>query len=108
MILNPKRFDVILTKNLFGDVISNKASVICGSIGLLSSASIGDHHAMFEPIQGWYPDGAGKNIANPITSILNAAMLLDHFDLPNEAELIKTAVNRSLELAIATPDLNDS
>jgi 3-isopropylmalate dehydrogenase len=108
MILNPKRFDVILTENLFGDVISDEASVIGGSIGLLASASIGDKHAMFAPIHGSYPYGAGKNIANPIASILSAAMLLEHFNLHNEAELIKVAVNRSLELSITTPDLNDN
>jgi 3-isopropylmalate dehydrogenase len=108
MILNPKRFDVILTENLFGDVISDEASVIGGSIGLLASASIGDKHAMFEPIHGSYPDATGKNMANPVASILSAAMLLEHFDLHNEAELIKAAVDRSLELGITTPDLNDN
>lgn len=108
MILNPKRFDVILTENLFGDVISDEASVIGGSIGLLASASIGDQYAMFEPIHGSYPEAAGKNIANPIASILSAAMLLEHFELYSEAEMIKTAVNRSLELGITTPDLNDN
>jgi len=106
MILNPKQFDVILTENLFGDVISDEASVIGGSIGLLASASVGDRYAMFEPIHGSYPQATGKGIANPIASILSAAMLLEHFELFEEAELIKTAVEKSLKLNITTPDLN--
>ena len=108
MILNPKQFDVILTENLFGDVISDEASVIGGSIGLLASASIGDKYAMFEPIHGSYPQATGKGIANPIASILSAAMLLEHFDLHEEANLIKEGVEKSLKLEITTPDLNTS
>ncbi len=106
MILNPKQFDVILTENMFGDIISDEASVIGGSIGLLASASIGDKYAMFEPIHGSYPQATGKGIANPIASILSAAMLLDHFELTNEANLIRKAVDKSLKLYITTPDLN--
>jgi len=107
MILNPKQFDVILTENMFGDIISDEASVIGGSIGLLASASVGDKHAMFEPIHGSYPQAKGKGIANPIASILSAAMLLDHFGLYNEAILVRKAVEKSLKLQITTPDLND-
>ncbi|MGF1555530.1 3-isopropylmalate dehydrogenase [Paucihalobacter sp.] len=106
MILNPKQFDVILTENLFGDVISDEASVIGGSIGLLASASIGDTYAMFEPIHGSYPQATGKGIANPIAAILSAAMLLEHFKLFEEAELVKEGVEKSLKLHITTPDLN--
>ncbi len=106
MILNPKQFDVILTENMFGDIISDEASVIGGSIGLLASASVGDKHAMFEPIHGSYPQATGKGIANPIASILSAAMLLDHFDLTEEATLIRKGVEKSLLLNITTPDLN--
>lgn len=106
MILNPKQFDVILTENLFGDVISDEASVIGGSIGLLASASVGDKYAMFEPIHGSYPQATGKGIANPIASILSAAMLLEHFELFDEAQLIKKGVDKSLKLEITTPDLN--
>lgn len=106
MILNPKQFDVILTENLFGDVISDEASVIGGSIGLLASASVGDKYAMFEPIHGSYPQATGKDIANPVASILSAAMLLEHFDLHEEADLIKEAVEKSLKLNVTTPDLN--
>jgi len=106
MILNPKQFDVILTENMFGDIISDEASVIGGSIGLLASASIGDKYAMFEPIHGSYPQAKDKGIANPVASILSAAMLLEHFDLYDEAEVIKDAIEKSLKLHITTPDLN--
>ena len=105
MILNPTQFDVILTDNLFGDIISDEASVIGGSIGLLASASVGEKHAVFEPIHGSYPQATGKGIANPIASILSAAMLLEHFELFEEAALIHKAVDKSLELKIATPDI---
>lgn len=108
LILNPKQFDVILTENMFGDIISDEASVIGGSIGLLASASIGDEHAMFEPIHGSYPQATGQGIANPIASILSAAMLLEHFELFDEAQLIRVGVEKSLKLDITTPDLNSS
>ena len=106
LILNPSQFDVILTENMFGDIISDEASVIGGSIGLLASASIGDKFALFEPIHGSYPQAKGKGIANPIASILSAAMLLEHFDLNEEADLIKKGVEKSLKLKISTPDIN--
>ena len=106
LILNPKQFDVILTENMFGDILSDEASVIGGSIGLLASASVGEKHALFEPIHGSFPQGKGKGIANPIASILSAAMLLEHFGLQDEANLILKAVEKSLELGITTPDLN--
>jgi len=106
LILNPKQFDIILTENMFGDILSDEASVISGSIGLLASASIGEKSAMFEPIHGSYPQAKGKNIANPLATVLSAAMLLDHFQLYDEAEDIRTAVEKSLELNISTPDLN--
>ncbi|WP_310556830.1 3-isopropylmalate dehydrogenase [Flavobacterium sp.] len=106
MILNPRQFDVILTENLFGDIISDEGSVIGGSIGLLASASIGHHNAMFEPIHGSYPQAKGKNIANPIAAILSAAMLLEHFGLKQESEVVHKAVEEALEMNIVTPDLN--
>ncbi len=81
IILNPKQFDVVLTENMFGDIISDEASVISGSLGLLPSASVGNSSALFEPIHGSYPQAAGKDIANPLGSILSAAMMLDHFQL---------------------------
>ena len=107
LILNPTQFDVILTDNMFGDILSDEASVISGSIGLLASASIGEHSALFEPIHGSYYEAKGKNIANPLAAILSAAMLLDHFELFDEAENIRSAVEKSIELSITTPDLND-
>ncbi|TXG38524.1 3-isopropylmalate dehydrogenase [Seonamhaeicola maritimus] len=106
LIINPCQFDVILTENMFGDILSEEASVIVGSIGLLASASIGNKHAMFEPIHGAYTKATNKGIANPIASILSAAMLLDHFGLYDEAALIREGVDKSLKLHITTPDLN--
>ncbi len=106
LIIDPTQFDVILTKNMFGDILSEEASVIVGSIGLLASASFNDKHAMFEPIHGAYTKMANKGIANPIASILSAAMLLDHFELYDEAALIRRGVDKSLKLHITTPDLN--
>lgn len=106
MILNPKQFDVILTENLFGDIISDEASVIGGSIGLLASASIGQENALFEPIHGSFPQAKGKDIANPLASILSAAMLLEHLGLHEEADAIDRAVQKSLELGITTEDIN--
>ena len=106
MILNPSQFDVILTENLFGDIISDEASVIGGSIGLLASASVGSTVGMFEPIHGSFPQATGKNIANPLASILSAAMMLRHLDLHKEAAAIENAVEKSLELGITTGDIN--
>ena len=106
LIINPRQFDVILTENMFGDILSEEASVIVGSIGLLASASIGDKHAMFEPIHGAYTKAINKGIANPIASILSAAMLLDHFGLDDEAALVRKGVDKSIKLQITTPDLN--
>ncbi len=106
IILNPSRFDVILTENMFGDIISDEASVISGSIDLLVSASIGDVCCMFEPIHGSYPRIAKKGIANPIAAILSAAMLLEHFNLTEEANAINNAVEKAIELNLTTPDLN--
>lgn len=106
IILNPNQFDVILTENMFGDIISDEGSVIGGSIGMLPSASIGNQNALFEPIHGSYPQAKGKDIANPIAAILSAAMLLEHFELYEEAMSVRMAVNKSLEKGIVTPDLN--
>lgn len=105
LILNPSQFDVILTENMFGDILSDEGSVIGGSIGLLPSASIGERYTMFEPIHGSYPQGAGKNIANPVACILSAAMMLDHFGLKEETAAVIKAVNRSLKDGIVTQDL---
>ena len=106
IILNPKQFDVILTENMFGDIISDEASVISGSLGLLPSASVGSGVALFEPIHGSYPQAAGKDIANPIGSILSAAMMLDHFGLTEEASLVKDAVMWTLNNGFVTKDID--
>ena len=78
IILNPKQFDVILTENLFGDIISDEASVIGGSIGILSSASLGSKMGLFEPIHGSFPKATGKNIANPLACIISVSMMLNY------------------------------
>ncbi len=106
IILNPNQFDVILTENMFGDIISDESSVIGGSIGLLPSASIGAEHALFEPIHGSYPQAKDKDIANPIAAILSAAMLLEHFGLEEETRAVLKAVNKSLRKEVVTPDIN--
>lgn len=106
LVVNPRDFDVILTENMFGDILSEEASVIVGSIGLLASASLGPKYAMFEPIHGAYSKATDKGIANPIASILSAAMLLDHFGLLDEAALVRQAIEKSIQLHITTPDLN--
>lgn len=106
LILNPKQFDVILTENMFGDILSDEASVIGGSIGLLESASVGKKAALFEPIHGSYPQATGLGIANPVASILSAAMLLDHFGLQEEAASVRKAVDISIKLNVCTPDIN--
>lgn len=108
IILNPKQFDVILTENMFGDIISDEASVITGSLGLLPSASIGKGAALFEPIHGSYPQAAGKDIANPLGSILSAAMLLDHFGLTTEAALVREAVDWTLLNGFVTKDIDST
>jgi 3-isopropylmalate dehydrogenase len=106
IILNPKQFDVILTENMFGDILSDEASVITGSLGLLPSASMGTGSALFEPIHGSYPQAAGKDIANPLGSILSAAMLLDHFELNEEAALVREAVEWTLSNGFVTKDID--
>lgn len=106
IILNPSRFDVMLTENLFGDILSDEASVIAGSLGLLPSASIGEKHCLFEPVHGSYPEGAGKDIANPSAMILSAAMMLEHFDLHKEAKEIYRAIDICMDKSIMTEDLN--
>lgn len=106
IIQRPNQFDVILTENMFGDIISDETSVITGSIGLLPSASVGEQTSLFEPIHGSYPEAAGKDIANPIATILSAAMLLDSFDMFEESKLVRTVVKKVIEKGLVTPDLN--
>lgn len=107
LIQNPSYFDVVLTENMFGDIITDEASVITGSLGMLPSASVGLKSALYEPIHGSYPQAAGKNVANPFASILSAAMMLEvSFDLKEEAECIREAVNYCIENNFVTEDIN--
>ncbi|MBV9989396.1 MAG: 3-isopropylmalate dehydrogenase [Chitinophagaceae bacterium] len=106
IILNPAQFDVVLTENMFGDIISDEASVLSGSLGLLPSASVGNKTALFEPIHGSYPQAAGKDIANPLGSILSAAMLLDHFQLNEEAQAVRKAVDWTLANGFVSKDID--
>jgi 3-isopropylmalate dehydrogenase len=96
----------MLTENMFGDILSDEASVITGSIGLLPSASVGATTALFEPIHGSFPQGAGKDIANPSATILSAAMLLEYLGLTQEATDVRNAVNAVINSGVGTPDLN--
>ena len=102
----PKFFDVLVTENTFGDILTDEASCISGSMGLLASASIGTHTSLFEPIHGSYPQAAWKNIANPVAAILSAAMMFEYaFGLMEEGKAIRKAVAASLEKGFVTEDL---
>ena len=105
IIRQPTHFDVIVTENMFGDILTDEASVISGSLGMLSSASVGADAALFEPIHGSYPQAAGKNIANPMATILSAAMLLEHLGLDAKGRAVREAVNAALAAGIVTEDL---
>lgn len=108
LIQNPGRFDVIVTENMFGDILSDEASVITGSLGMMPSASVGLYTSVFEPIHGSYPQAAGKNIANPLGTILSAAMMLETgFKLREEAEAITAAVIASITRGMVTEDLDN-
>lgn len=107
IIQNPRDFDVVLTENLFGDVLTDEASVITGSLGMLPSASVGDKTSLYEPIHGSYPQATGLNIANPMGAILSAAMLLETaFDMRQESKAIRDAVEECLNNGIVTVDIN--
>lgn len=106
IITTPRDFDVIVTENTFGDILTDEASVITGSMGMMPSASVGTFTSLFEPIHGSYPQAAGKNIANPMAAILSAAMLLEMaFELKSEAETIKSSVNQAIKNGIVTEDI---
>lgn len=106
LIQNPSDFDVILTSNMFGDILSDEASVITGSLGLLPSSSTGAQTSLYEPVHGSYPQATGKDIANPIATILSAAMMLDDFSLHDEATSIRQAISQTLESGYGTEDLH--
>ena len=107
LVMNPGQFDVVLTENMFGDILSDEASMITGSIGMLSSASLNEGtFGMYEPSHGSAPDIAGKDIANPIATILSAAMMLRYsFDLDKEAAAVEAAVEEILKEGFRTADI---
>ncbi len=106
LIRQPKFFDVLVTENTFGDILTDEASCISGSMGLLASASVGAHTSLFEPIHGSYPQAAGKNIANPVAAILSAAMMFEYaFGMMEEGAAIRAAVAASIDAGVVTEDL---
>ncbi len=105
MIQDPRFFDVMVTENTFGDILTDEGSCITGSMGLLPSASTGERTPVFEPIHGSWPEGKGLNIANPLAQILSVAMLYEYFSLKDEGALIREAVNASLNANVRTPEI---
>jgi 3-isopropylmalate dehydrogenase len=105
MVLDPGQFDVILTENLFGDILSDIGGGLMGSVGLMASASVGEKTPLFEPTHGSFPRAAGADVANPLGAILSAAMMLDHFELHEEAAVVRYIVRNTLEKGIGTADL---
>lgn len=108
MLMCPKKYDVIVTTNIFGDIISDVAAYLVGGLGLLPSANIGDKYALFEPVHGSAPDIAGKNIANPIAAVRSAALLMEHFDEHRAAGLVEEAISKTLAEGIVPPDMGGS
>ena len=106
IVRNPAQFDVIVTSNLFGDILSDIAGMITGSLGMLPSASIGDRYALYEPVHGSAPDLAGKDLANPIAMLSSVAMMFNHsFQMTQASEIIEKAIERSLEQGYRTQDI---
>ena len=105
MLIEPTFFDVMVTENTFGDILTDEGSCISGSMGLLPSASTGESTPVFEPVHGSWPQAAGKNIANPLAQILSVAMLLEHFELKAEGALVRKAVDASLDANVRTPEI---
>ena len=105
VLTEPRFFDVIVTENTFGDILTDETSCITGSMGLQPSASLGLHTPLFEPVHGSWPQAAGQNRANPLAQILSAAMLLEHFGLNAEGALVREAVSASLDAHVRTPEI---
>ena len=105
VLTEPRFFDVIVTENTFGDILTDETSCITGSMGLQPSSSLGEHTPLFEPVHGSWPQAAGQNIANPLAQILSGAMLFEHFGLTREGALIREAVNASLDANVRTPEI---
>lgn len=109
IVRNPKQFDVILTQNMFGDILSDIASMITGSLGMLPSASLGSKYALYEPVHGSAPDIAGQGKANPLATISSIAMMFYHsFKMHKAAELIETAISNTLESGLRTADISSA
>ena len=105
VLTEPRFFDVIVTENTFGDILTDETSCITGSMGLQPSSSLGEHTPLFEPVHGSWPQAKGQNIANPLAEILSAAMLLEHFGLSKEGRLVRDAVNASLDAHVRTSEI---
>jgi len=105
VLTEPRFFDVIVTENTFGDILTDETSCITGSMGLQPSSSLGEHTPLFEPVHGSWPQAAGQNLANPLAQILSAAMLLEHFGLTEEGSLVREAVDASLAANVRTPEI---
>jgi 3-isopropylmalate dehydrogenase len=105
VLTEPRFFDVVVTENTFGDILTDETSCITGSMGLQPSASLGEHTPLFEPVHGSWPQAAGQNLANPVAQILSAAMLLEHFGLTAEGKLVREAVDASLAANVRTPEI---
>ena len=105
VLTEPRFFDVIVTENTFGDILTDETSCITGSMGLQPSSSLGEHTPLFEPVHGSWPQAAGQNRANPLAQILSAAMLLEHFGLKEEGAKVREAVNASLDANVRTPEI---
>ena len=105
VLTEPHFFDVIVTENTFGDILTDETSCITGSMGLQPSSSLGLHTPLFEPVHGSWPQAAGKNLANPMAQILSAAMLLEHFGLNEEGTIVRNAVTAALDANVRTPEI---
>ena len=105
VLTEPTFFDVIVTENTFGDILTDETSCITGSMGLQPSSSLGEHTPLFEPVHGSWPQAIGLNIANPLAQILSVAMLFEYFDLKEEGTLIRKAVDASLDENVRTPEI---
>ena len=105
VLTEPRFFDVVVTENTFGDILTDETSCITGSMGLQPSSSLGEHTPLFEPVHGSWPQAKGQNLANPLAQILSAAMMLEHFGLTQEGALIREAVNASLDANVRTPEI---
>ena len=108
LVLNPEKYDVVVTTNLFGDILSDLCAALVGSLGLCPSANIGDKYALFEPVHGSAPDIAGKGIANPLAAILSAKMMLEWVEEFEKAKLVQSAIDNALQKGLRTADLGGS